>query len=78
MSENAQVIENYEITDNLKMYVSLTFDEEKLFLEVDYLNGKYTIQKTFKNNYIGLELLGNAKKKFSTEQSIKEYFNIQE
>jgi len=76
MLENKQVIEELELADNLKMEVSVTFDETKVFLDVIYLDGKFTVQKNFTNNYIGLAELEEAKKQFNTEEKVKAYFGL--
>jgi len=73
---NTQVIEKHQLTVDLKMFVSVTLDEQQLYLDVDYMNGKYKIQKSFSNNYIGLELLSESKLKFETEESVREYLGI--
>lgn len=75
-NRQAQVIEENQITDNLKLTVSVTFDETKVFLDVDYLDGKFTLQKSFSNNFIGLEELAEAKSQFNTEESVKLYFGL--
>lgn len=75
---NTQILEEFEITNNLKMSISVTLDEERVYLDVDYMDGKYKIQKIFKNNYIGLEKLSVARNQFNTEESILEYLGIKE
>lgn len=74
--DNKKVIEEESITDNLKLTTAMTFDEERIFLIVDYLNGKFTIEKNFKNNYFELEDFNKAKKQFSTEENVKKYFGL--
>lgn len=74
--EHKQTIEEVEITDNLKVSTSVTFDETTIFLDVEYMQGKFTIQRSFTNNYIGLEQLEEAKKQFSTEEAVKSYFGF--
>lgn len=76
MIDYRQKIEEKEITDNLTVSVSVSYDEFNIYLNVDYLNGKFTIEKSFTNNYIGLEELEKAKQQFSSEESVKQYFRI--
>lgn len=76
MIENKQVIEKYELADNLKVSVSVTYDETKVYLDIDYMDGKFTIQRNFTNNYVGLEELSLTKGQFSTEDSIRQYFGL--
>jgi hypothetical protein len=73
---DGQLIEEKEITDNLKHKTYITYDESKLLLEINYMDGKYTIQKTFKNNYIGLEDYETTRKNFNEEEKILDYFNL--
>ena len=75
-NKQKEVIEKLEITDNLTLSTSVTFDELQVYLEVDYMNGKFTVQKTFNNNYLGLEQLENTKKEFSSEDAAKAYFGL--
>lgn len=72
----AQVLEEFNITDNLKQKISVALDETKIFLDVVFMGGKFTIQKSFTNNYIGLEELEDAKKQFDSEEKVKEYFRL--
>ena len=76
MLENRQVIEELELADNLKMNVSVTYDESKIFLDVLYMDGKFTVQRNFTNNYIGLEELELAKQEFNTEEKVRKYFGL--
>ena len=71
-----QVTETLEATDNLKLTTSVTLDEEQIYLDVDFMDGKFTIQRSFTNNYIGLEELGNAIEEFKTEEAVKNYFGL--
>jgi len=38
--------------------------------------GKFTLQRTFSNNYIGMEELGNTMEQFNTEEAVKAYFGL--
>jgi len=71
-----QTLEILEITDNLKLTTSVTLDETQVYLDVNYMDGKFTIQRNFTNNYIGLEKLGDAIKEFNTEEAVKNYFGL--
>jgi len=76
MIENKQVIEKYELADKLEVKISVTYDETKVYLDIDYMEGKFTIQRNFTNNYIGLEELESAKTEFSSEEAVKKYFGL--
>ena len=71
-----QVVEKNEITENLKVTISVAIDESEVFLDIDYMDGKYTIQKSFTNNYIGLEDLERVREEFDSEEKLKTYFNL--
>ena len=76
IEQNKQVIEEYELADNLKFSVSVTYDESKIYLDISYMEGKFTIQRNFTNNYIGLEELSLTKKEFDSEEAVKNYFGL--
>lgn len=71
-------IEKRELTDNLIHKIQITTDEESLFLVVEYMDGRFIIEKNFKNNYIGLEAMNQTCEKFDTEEKIKQYLGIGE
>ena len=73
---NTQIIEEDKVTENLTVTVSITFDESKLYLDVNYLQGKFTVQKHFINNYIGVDRLTKAKEEFNSEKAAKAYFGL--
>lgn len=75
-NKQTQEIEKIEITDNLLLSVSVTFDETEVYLNVNYLDGKYTIQRSFTNNYVGLDQLEAAKKEFNSEEAVQAYFRL--
>lgn len=76
-NRQAQIIEEEDITDNLKLTISVTFDETKVFMDINYMDGKFTIQKSFTNNYIGLEELETIRKQFNNEEAVRSYFNLE-
>lgn len=65
-----------KINENLvhRFYESL--DKSVNILEVDYLNKKFVIEKSFKNNYAGNEELQEKIKEFNTEDKVKQYFGL--
>lgn len=71
-------IETIEITNNLKHKVQLTTDEENLFLIVDYKNGRSMIERSFKNNYIGINQMNRTAKNFNTEDKVIKYLGLGE
>lgn len=76
MTDYNELIEVIEITDDLKALVSINFDKTQVFLDVSYMEGKFTIQRVFANNYLGLEELEKAKKQFNSVANVKEYLNL--
>ena len=75
-NRQTQIIESKDISDNLKIVTSVTFDEKRVYLDIDYMEGKFTIQRNFNNNYIGLEKLSEFKEQFSNEEYVRTYFGI--
>lgn len=73
---NIKVIEEESVTDNLTVTTSIGYDEVSIYLTVNYMQGKFTIQKSFRNNYMGLEEFEIEKNKFRTEEDVKKYFGI--
>lgn len=78
MQNSQTVLEEDQITDNLKLTTSVTFDKAKLYLNVDYMNGKFTVQKYFLNNYKGKEELQKEKNKISNESDVRKYLGLGE
>lgn len=75
MNGYKKIIEKYDITDNLKHIVSISTDEEKLFLNVEY-DGRYTVEKMFKNNSLGLMDLQMTREKLNNEEKVLKYFGL--
>ena len=69
-------LEEDQITTNLKHIMYITVDEERIFLIINYMDNRFTIEKNFPNNYFGTRELAKAKEKFNTEDKIKQYLNI--
>lgn len=78
MRSHRHTLQNVDITDKLTHKVSISGDEEDVFLTVRYQDGKrnFLVEKTFKNSYIGLEQLNVLRQKFNTEESVLEYLGI--
>jgi len=73
---NTKVIEEESVTDNLTVTTSIGYDEVSIYLTVNYMHGKFTIQKSFRNNYMGLEEFEIERNKFRTEEDVKKYFGM--
>jgi len=71
-----RVLEEQKVTDNLKILVSLSLDETKVFLDVDFMKGVYTTQRTFTNSFYGWEDLEKTKLEFLDEELVKTYFGL--
>lgn len=78
MDSFKQTIETKQITDNLTHKISISGNESDVYLIVKYNDGKLNllVEKTFRNNYLGLEQLSDIRQKFSTEQYLFEYLGI--
>lgn len=72
------LIEEKQITDKLKHIIMISNDEEIMFLTVDYMNGRFIIEKSFQNHYMGLERMKDATDKLDTEEKIVEYLGLED
>lgn len=75
---NRVTLEDRQVTDNLLHKISISRDQEDLYLNVDFMHGKFTIEKTFKNNFGGLYMLQQATEKFDSEDKVFRYLRIGE
>ena len=69
-------IETNEIFPNCKANIYVSLDETKLFFELDYMEGRYKLERTFPNNYLGVEKMEAVKIEFQTESDVRNYFNL--
>ena len=74
--DNRKIIKEQDVTDNLQIVTLISYNEENIYLKVDYLKGKFTIEKRFRNNYIGLEEYEEQVNNLNTEEKVKKYFGI--
>ena len=72
------LIESRDITDKLKHKVSLSGNESMVYLQVDYLNGKFTIEKSYKNNRFDLEEMTKQANSLNTEEKVRKYLKLEE
>jgi len=73
-----KIIENRQISDKLSHKISITNDEERIFLRVEYNNGSSVVEKQFQNNSLGLEEMELTAKKLDTEEKVCNYLGIGE
>lgn len=73
---NRVVLEQKQISQNLLHKISISQDEEQIFLNVDLMHGKFTIEQQFRNNFGGMHLLENACSNFDSEDKILKYLKI--
>ena len=64
------------ITPNLVHRILISSDEQNMFLYIDYMQGKYIIEKIYKNNTFSLEEMNFDIQSFNSEKSIIKHFNI--
>ena len=78
MNKFKTTIEVDKLTDKLAHRIAVSGDETTVYLTAEYDDGNrnFLIEKIFKNNYLGLEDLRVAKKKFDTEEKVLEYLGI--
>lgn len=73
---NRVTLEQKQIAQNLQHKISISKDQEKVFLNVDLMHGKFTIEKQFNNNFGGMHLLENACVNLDSEEKVLKYLNI--
>ena len=71
------LLQTKQITKELLQKISISKDQESVYLNVD-LMGRYKIEKTFKNNFVGLHLLELECEKLGTEDKVFRYLRIGE
>lgn len=70
-------LEELSVSEKAKLTTYVSYDDEHLILEMDYLNGKFIMEKTFPNNYKGVEQIEELKQLYKTEYDVKRYFNLE-
>ena len=70
------VIEKRDISENLFLKISLSSDESMVYLNIGYLDNKFTIEKIFKNNTFDLEFLDSEIGKLDSEEKVRKYLNL--
>ena len=70
------VIEKVKISDDLIHEVSVSQNKNTIFLTVSYKKGKFTINKTFINNFDGNASLTKIRKELSDENKVKAYLGL--
>lgn len=71
-----QFIKKKKITDNLSQVFYESIDKQKLMLEVDYMNRKFVIERSFQNNLYGKDGMDAAIKEFDSEEKVRKYLNL--
>lgn len=74
---NRVLLQNKQITKELLHKISISKDEENIFLNVD-LMGRFSIEKKFKNNFGGMHLLEIECEKFNSEDKVFKYLGMGE
>lgn len=72
------MIEKKIITDNLNYELMSSINNETIYLKVDYMNGKYIVEKTFNNNYLGLARMNKEIIKFDKEEKVIKYLGLED
>ena len=70
------VLGDRQITKDLLHKISISKDMENVFLRVDLMNGRFVIEKTFKNNFGGLYMLDLECERLGTEEKVFRYLRI--
>lgn len=69
-------LETKVISDNIVQTTYMSPNEETVHLTINYMNGKYIIDKAFQNNYWGKKELEKVMKNFDTEEKVKKHFKL--
>lgn len=72
------VIQTNQITKDLLHQISISRDQEKLTLKIDLMDGRFTVEKTFPNNFGGLYMMECAVEGFDSEEKVCKYLKIGE
>ncbi len=72
------VIQTNQITKDLLHQISISKDERSLTLKVDLLSGRFTIEKSFSNNFGGLYMMERTVESFNSEEKVCKYLKIGE
>ena len=75
---NETVIENRQITKDLLHQISISENQEKIFLTVKFLSDRFVIEKSFGNNFIGLNEMSEVCEKLDSEAKVFRYLRIGE
>ena len=78
MRHQMTIIDESKITDNLTLKFMMSNNEETIHLRVDYMNGRFIVEKSFKNNYLGLERMKEQILKLDTEEKIIKYLRLED
>jgi hypothetical protein len=70
------VLEKRQITTDLLHQISISMNEEQVFLTVDFMDGKFMIEKVFKNSFIGLIQMNEECEKLNDEAKVFRYLRI--
>ncbi len=65
MDLNRLPVKTIKVSDKLVLKVSRSLENDSLFLTINYLGGKFSLEKVFKNNVNGNEGLDKAIKDFN-------------
>jgi len=71
-----RITEEVKISNNLKHTLAVSLDESEIYLKIEYMKGKFSIEKTAKNNIAGLEELEIAKNELDTESKVRLYLKL--
>jgi len=76
MTDYRITIEKNKLSDNLLHKISVSSDEENVFLVIDYMDGKFVIEKIFRNNPMGLSEMEAVMESLDDDEKIKKYLKI--
>jgi len=78
MEQFKNLMSEEKLSSDLKHRISMSHDEQIIYLDIDYLDGRYTTQKSFRNNAFELQKLEVTQISLNTDQKVRNYFNLGE
>ena len=76
--DGSNILSEKDLSDNIHHKISISHDRVTIYLDVNYMDNKFSIQKSYMNNYFGLAKLDADISSFDSEEKIRAYFNLGE
>lgn len=70
-------LEKVQVSEDLVYKIQISPDEEIVYLNVNFMNGRFIVEKSFRNNYDGLDKLKKSISLLDTEEKVITYLKIE-